>query len=170
VSAAPPSRSDLERRFTALLAVHGSSVARLAGAYVRDASEREDLVQEIAMAIWRALPAFRGECSERTFIFRIAHNRAVSHLARRRVPIVDVEEGVEVPDTRPNPEDALAHRERDRGVVHAIRRLPLGHRQVLTLALEGMSYAEIAEVLGISESNVGARLTRARDTLRALVR
>jgi RNA polymerase sigma-70 factor (ECF subfamily) len=52
----------------------------------------------------------------------------------------------------------------------AVRRLPLAYRQVVTLALEGVSYAEIADVLGISDSNVGARLTRARHMLRALLR
>jgi RNA polymerase sigma factor (sigma-70 family) len=68
------SKSDQEGRFNALLATHGPSLARLAGSYARDPTEREDLFQEIAIAVWRALPRFRGECSERTFLFRIAHN------------------------------------------------------------------------------------------------
>jgi RNA polymerase sigma factor (sigma-70 family) len=51
----------------------------------------------------------------------------------------------------------------------AVQRLSVGYRQVVTLSLEGLSYAEIADVLGISESNVGARLTRARQLLRQIL-
>ena len=163
------SRSELERQFTALLAAHGRSLSRLAGSYTQDAGERDDLFQEIAIAVWRALPGFRRECSERTFVFRIAHNRGISHLARRQLPIADVGEEIEMPDLRPDPEQALSGEEQERRLFEAVQRLPVGHRQVLTLALEGMTYAEIAEVLGITESNVGARLTRARELLRKLV-
>jgi RNA polymerase sigma-70 factor (ECF subfamily) len=160
---------DLERRFNAILSAHGPSLARLAGSYARDAAEREDLFQEIAIAIWRALPRFRGECSERTFVFRIAHNRGMSHLAKRRAPVVDLDENFDLPDDRPTPEQAFSQEQQGRDLFSAVRRLPLGYRQVLTLALEGMAYSDIAEVLGITESNVGARLTRAREMLRKLV-
>jgi RNA polymerase sigma factor (sigma-70 family) len=163
------SKSDPEGRFNALLATHGPSLARLAGSYARDPTEREDLFQEIAIAVWRALPRFRGECSERTFLFRIAHNRGMSHLARRRLPMADLDEDVELPDVRPNPEQALSSEQQGRRLFEAVERLSVGYRQVVTLALEGMTYGEIAEVLGITESNVGARFTRAREMLRRLV-
>ncbi len=156
----------LEDRFNALLAQHGSSLARLAGSYSRNRAEREDLLQEIAIAIWRALPGFRGECSERTFLYRIAHNRGMSHLARRRVPTTGLDDEAEPRAATPNPEQVLSSEQQGRRLVEAVQQLPVGHRQVVTLALEGLSYGEIADVLGISESNVGARLTRARDLLR----
>jgi RNA polymerase sigma factor (sigma-70 family) len=73
----------LERDLNRVLAVQGPALARLAGAYTNTSGDRDDLIQEIAIAIWQALPRFRGECSERTFVFRIAHNRAISHLAQR---------------------------------------------------------------------------------------
>ena len=76
-------RADLERIFDRLLAENGPALSRLAASYTNTAADRDDLVQEIALSIWRGLPQFRGECSERTFIFRIAHNRAVTHLTRR---------------------------------------------------------------------------------------
>jgi RNA polymerase sigma-70 factor (ECF subfamily) len=163
------SRADLEAGFTALLATHGPALSRLAASYARGPGEREDLFQEIAIAIWRALPRFRGECSERTFLFRIAHNRAIAHLSQRRLPIDAVDEDLEVKDARPDPEEVLASEQQGRRLLRAIRRLPLGYAQAVTLTLEGMSYAEIADVLGITESNVGARLTRARQMLRAML-
>ena len=85
-------RGELEQRFDRLLVSYGPSLARLAASYARRASEQDDLFQEVAFAIWRALPGFRGECSERTFVFRIAHNRGISYRARRRTPVEAADE------------------------------------------------------------------------------
>jgi RNA polymerase sigma factor (sigma-70 family) len=161
------STRELEQRLTGLLAAHGSALTRLASSYVGATPDRDDLVQDITVAIWRALPRFRGECSERTFIFRIAHNRAIAYITRRQLPIQDAEAAIEVEDTRPNPEETLSAEQQGRRLLDAVQSLPVNHRQVVTLMLEGLSYGEIAEVLGISETNVGARLTRARQMLRA---
>jgi RNA polymerase sigma-70 factor, ECF subfamily len=164
------SRAELEQWFDTVLAAHGPALGRLASSYTRTTGEREDLLQEIALAIWTALPHFRGECSERTFLFRIAHNRAIAHVSRRRLPVVDAETSPQVEDATPDPERALSSEQQGRRLLTAIQRLPLAYAQVVTLTLEGLSYEEIADVLGISESNVGARLTRARTMLRRLLR
>lgn len=148
---------------------HGPALRRLAASYTRASGEHEDLVQEIGLAIWTALPRFRGECSERTFLFRIAHNRALAHLARRRLQTTGVDAEVDVEDAAPDPERAFSTGQRAQRLADAIRQLPLGHAQVITLTLEGLSYAEVADVLGITETNVGARLTRAREMLRQML-
>jgi RNA polymerase sigma factor (sigma-70 family) len=157
-------RAELERHFDRLLAENGAALARLAASYTNTTADRDDLVQEIALCIWRALPHFRHECSERTFLFRIAHNRAVTHVTRRR-PQATVD-AVDLPDPALNPEAGLAREQQGERLKKAVRALPLLYRQVVTLMLEGMEYGEMAEVLGISESNVGARLSRARQMLR----
>ena len=162
--------SSPHERFDNLLAVHGPALGRLAASYTGGAAEREDLLQEIVFAIWQALPRFRGECSERTFVFRIAHNRAISFVGRRRLPLVDGNQELEVSTAALDPERALSIEQEGQRLLDAIRRLPLPYAQVVTLTLEEMTYAEIGEVLGISETNVGARLTRARDMLRTLLR
>lgn len=167
---APQSRDDLPQRFDEVLRKHGAALSRLAASYARESGEREDLLQEIAFAIWRALPRFRGESSERTFVFRIAHNRAITHVARRRLSTIASDDGVEIEDLKPNPERAFSAQQEGERLLDAIQRLPLGYAQVITLTLEGMSYGEIADVLGIGESNVGARLTRAREMLRKVMR
>jgi RNA polymerase sigma factor (sigma-70 family) len=161
----PLDRTTLERDFDRLVVANGPALARLASSYTNTSSDRDDLLQEIAMALWQALPRFRGECSERTFLFRIAHNRAIGHLARSRSQPLAGEE-VDVRDPAPDPEAGLAREQSVERLRWAIHRLPLVYRQVITLSLEGLGYGEIAEVLGISESNVGARLTRARQILR----
>jgi RNA polymerase sigma factor (sigma-70 family) len=120
------------------------------------------------LAIWKALPQFRGESSERTFIFRIAHNRAITHIAQRR-PLTASSDEIELPDPRPNPEKGLAREQQETRLLEAIHRLPIQYRQVITLTLEGMNYTDIADVIGISESNVGVRLNRARQMLREML-
>lgn len=72
----------LRARFVALLTAHGPGLRRVARAYAARTDETEDLLQEIALALWRALPAFRGECSDRTFVFRVAHNRGITFVER----------------------------------------------------------------------------------------
>jgi RNA polymerase sigma-70 factor (ECF subfamily) len=157
-------RVELERTFDRLLAENGPALTRLAASYTNTPADRDDLVQEIALSIWRGLPQFRGECSERTFIFRIAHNRAVTHVTRRR-PQTAAEE-IDIPDSAPNPEAGFAREQQSERLRRAVHALPLLYRQVVTLMLEGLDYGEIAQVLGLSEGNVGARLSRARQMLR----
>jgi len=158
-----------ERQFDRLVAENGPALARLAASYTNSAADRDDLLQEIAMALWQALPRFRGECSERTFLFRIAHNRAVAYLARHRLHGEPAGEEIEIRDPRPDPEAGLAQEQQSERLMDAVHRLPVLYRQVVTLALENMEYGEIAQVLGISESNVGVRLNRARQLLRRLL-
>lgn len=161
--AAPTERRE---RFEALLAANRPALARLAASYATSPADRDDLLQEIAMGLWLALPTFRAECSERTFLFRIAHNRCISHLARRRPQVSLDELEIDPEDQRPGPDAGLCNQQQSDSLQAAVRRLPLAYRQVIVLLLEDLDYRQIAEVLGISENNVGVRLTRARALLR----
>ncbi len=155
--------SPLEARFRQLWDQHGPALGRVARSYTRTRAEQEDLLQEISLGLWRALPGFRGECSERTFAFRIAHNLGLNHAMRRKPG----EPEVEVPDPRPDPETRAGDAQRRERLLGAIRGLPLPYRQVITLALEEMSHQEIADILGLTANNTAVRLSRAREMLRA---
>jgi RNA polymerase sigma factor (sigma-70 family) len=163
------SRRALEQQFERILGEHGAAISRLALSYEAVASVREELVQEIALAVWQALAHFRGECSERTFVFRIAHNRGVSHAWRRRPPhqpLEELEDSNQPVDPRPHPEEQAAKTDQRAAFMSAIQSLPVTHRQMIVLVLEGLSHAQIAEVMGITENNVAVRLTRARKALK----
>ena len=147
----------------------GPALARLAAGYEADPAEREDLVQEIAIALWRALPRFRGECSERTFVYRVAHNRGLTHRARRRRRHEPLDHAPEPIDPRPGPEASVLSSQRHERLAHAVRQLDPALRVVVLLTLEGLSNREVAEVVGITENNVAVRLTRARRKLRDLL-
>jgi RNA polymerase sigma-70 factor (ECF subfamily) len=158
-----------EQRFLALLKANLPALGRLSGSYAGSTGERDDLLQEIALALWQALPRFRGECSERTFLFRIAHNRCINHISRRRpMESLQAMELDPADDTRPI-DLALGQAQESARLMQAVQRLPLIQRQVIVLALEDMDYQEIASVLGISETNVGVRLNRARTSLKRLM-
>jgi RNA polymerase sigma-70 factor (ECF subfamily) len=160
---------DRERRFLALLNANLPALGRLAGSYAGSTGEREDLVQDIALALWQALPRFRGESSERTFLFRIAHNHCIDHITRRR-PMASLQDlELDPADGSRSIEARLTDQQDSARLQEAVRRLPLIQRQVVVLALEDMDYAEIGAVLGISENNVGVRLNRARASLRKLM-
>lgn len=162
--------ADRDANFTRILSTYGGALERLAAAYEREPADREDLVQDIVFAIWRALPGFRGECSERTFVYRIAHNRGLTHRAGRgRRAMEPLDEHAEVPDPGADPEQDL-HRVLNRErLLDAVQRLPAPLRQVTVLNLSGLPPAEIAEVLGITENNAAVRLSRARRALKALL-
>ncbi len=155
-----------DARFAELLRQYGSALGRVVAAYARPA-DQDDLAQEIAVALWNALPAFRGDCSEQTFVYRVAHNRALTHLARRRLRGADALTDDRSPaDDAPSPETRAAGRQEVARLYAAIRRLSVAYRQVLTLALEDLTQAEIGVCLGISAGNVAVRLNRARAALR----
>ncbi len=151
-----------EAAFAELMARHGPGLARVARAYSR--TDTDDLLQEITLAIWQALPGFRRECSERTFVFRVAHNRAWTFSERRRArPTTELDESI--PGTG-DPETSLAEARRRDALWEGIRALAPPARMVLTLALEGLTHEEIGEVLGVSAGSVAVRLSRARAQLR----
>jgi RNA polymerase sigma-70 factor (ECF subfamily) len=158
---------DHEAEYLRLLAAYGPAVTRLTRAYEREADRAEDLAQDVWLALWRALPLFRGESSERTFVFRVAHNRAVSHVMRwRRRATRPIDEAADVRDARRTPEQEVTARQRHERLREALSRLPLGQRQAMLLVLEGCSHADAADVLGVNENTVSARVTRARRALR----
>jgi RNA polymerase sigma-70 factor (ECF subfamily) len=93
---------------------------------------RSRIDQDIWLGVWQALPRFRGECSERTFVFRIAHNRAVSHVDhwhRRRTDSLD--EDAPLAASQPDPEHALSIEQRRERLQAAVQSLPIGLRQVV---------------------------------------
>jgi len=153
-------------QFERVIAEHGAMLARFAAGFERNRHAREDLVQDIMLAVWQALPAFRGESSLKTYVIGIAHRRCASHVmravARPDHEALDEEWG----DEQPGPETLVGRSQQQERLLAAVRRLPLGQRQLVLLALEGSSYDEIANVLGISVNNVGVRLNRAKAALK----
>lgn len=148
--------------------VHGEALVRLAWGYADNVADHDDLMQDILVAIWRALPRFRGESSERTFVFRIAQNRGITFASRRRAH-EPLDEHTSVVDPRPSADEELDRETERARLTAAVRMLPPALRETVMLRLEGCSIEEIAVVQNVTENNVSVRLNRARDRLRELL-
>jgi RNA polymerase sigma-70 factor, ECF subfamily len=138
---------------------YAGPIRRLCSVYAGNAMDREDLAQDIYLAIWRALPSFRGDASVRTWLYRIAHNVALTWQAR---------------DRRRQACERPLDEETDAGTQMDLRRLALkqalaamtpGDRTLTLLWLEGLSAAEIEDVTGVRAATVAVRLSRIRKRL-----
>jgi RNA polymerase sigma-70 factor (ECF subfamily) len=164
VSVAPP-----DRPFEDIIRDFGPMIRRIALTYESRGDLADELVQEIYLAIWRALPSFRGRAALRTFVARIATNRAVTHLARKMKVPRSIELDDEILSHGNTPEHEAIARDRRAILTAALHRLPLTYRQPVALVLEGLTLDEVAQVLGISTNAVGVRVSRAKQMLRQLI-
>ncbi|MGY0560412.1 MULTISPECIES: RNA polymerase sigma factor [unclassified Luteimonas] len=148
---------------------HGSMLFRIAAGYTRTSAARDDLVQDMSVALWKALPAYRGDGPLKAFVARIAQFTALDHVRRRanRTDSASLDEHLESTALRPE-QYADGLQERDR-LLEAVRRLPGGQRECVLLVLEGFGNREIAVILGVADNTVDQRLSRARQKLRGML-
>lgn len=148
--------------FTGLIRRHAGLIHKIAYAYCRNATDREDIVQEIAVQLWRSRARYDPRYRETTWIYRIALNVAISFYRRERrhrahaVPIDEQLIAVEV--VEPSEDSAL--------LMRWIAELGALEKALVLLYLDGNDHGAIAEVLGISVSNVGTKVARIKDKLR----
>ena len=155
--------------FERIVADYGPLISRIAMSYEADPAHREDLVQQIFLAVWQALPSYRADASLKTFIAKIAQNRAISFVARqvRQGPVAELPEQIEADE--PDPEQSAIKASERKVLLDATRRLPLPQREVIILVLEGFSYAEIADMLSIAPNALALRLSRAKASLKRIL-
>jgi RNA polymerase sigma factor (sigma-70 family) len=156
--------------FDLVVTEHGPLIRRIARSYEANRALVDEMVQDIYLALWEALPRFRGDAALRTFVVRVAHNRAITHVTKeaRRPRAVELDDNL--PDSTTPPDKAAEHAEARNRLERAVMGLPLGQRLVVTLALEGFSPDEIAQVLGIAVSAASVRLHRAKAQLQMLLK
>lgn len=163
----------LEMKYQEFVKDYGDSLGRLARAYESDHDACRDLLQDIHVALWRSLQVFDGRCSERTWVYRVAHNVAATHLVkrnrRRAKALLSLEELDDLQDwsaaTEVDPTEVL-DRDRARNRLMAlVRTLQPLDRQIILLYLEDTDAASIGEVTGISPGNVATKIHRIKQML-----
>lgn len=159
------SREDL---YEEAVRTHGPALDRLSRAYEADPEGRRDLLQEIHLGLWRSLESFDAHCSLRTWIYRVAHNIACSHVdADRRAKarqLVSIDE-VDLADNRVDIASVANRRIALERLLALIRELKPLDRQLILLFLEGVDADEIAEVTGLSPGNVATKIHRIKNVL-----
>ncbi len=159
-----------DERYARASAAAGPALERLARAFEADTDLQRDLLQEIHFAVWRSFASFDGRCSENTWVYRVAHNVAASHVIRRaraRGPGLTTLEALENhPDPgQADPEAAAGERHALDRLTALVRTLDPPDRQLVVLYLEGQELAAIGEICGLSTSAVGAKVHRLKTLL-----
>jgi len=147
---------------------YGAAMDRLARAYEADPDARRDLAQEIQLALWRSFEGFDGRCGLRTWVYRVAHNAAASHVMRQRRAKTAILVGLEEIEALADPRDEQSLADRRMALEHLlalIRRLHPLDRQVILSYLEGLDAASISEITGISPGNVATKVHRIKNIL-----
>lgn len=158
--------------FTNWLGEHGSSVMKVARAYTLTSEETQDLAQEILLQAWKSLPSFDRKASAATWFYRVALYTAMNWRRKdkprrvRQQPLLEMQ--VVAPNSTDSAEQAQ-HRDTVEQLYKAIQQLPKADAALVLLYLDELSYREMADVLGISEGNVGVKLNRAKKMLADLM-
>ncbi len=164
---------DQKSLFMTWLGEHGSSVMKVARAYTLTSEECQDLAQEILLQAWRSLPNFEGKASAATWFYRVALHTAMNWQRKdkprrsRQKPLLEVQA---LAPEGSNSAEQSQQRDTVEQLYKAIHQLPKTDAALVLLYLDQLSYREMAEVLGISESNVGVKLNRAKKALSELMK
>lgn len=163
-----------ETAFEEVYRGHAEMVYNLSLRLSGDPDRAADLSQEVFLRVHRHLGKFRGRSSLKTWIYRVTVNHCRSRLARRRLPTDSLDGGTErsqrIPDPRRGPEERAMALDAGRVLEAALARLPVPFREAVVLRdLEGLTYDEIAEVVGTRPGTVRSRIARGRRALREVL-
>lgn len=163
------SKGSTEQLFAEVTSTCTGLITRIALSYEADAALRRDLIQDILLAIWVALPSYRGEASLKTFAASIAQKRCISHVTKRAREPRQVELPPDLVSAALPPDEILLRNDQKRRLVDSIQKLPIPQREAIVLCFEGFSYGEMADILGISANAVMLRCQRAKTTLKSIM-
>jgi len=160
--------ADLETIFKQWLGEYQGLLYRVVRAYGNTAEDQDDLFQEICLQMWLSIPRFEGKAKVSTWIYRVALNTAMvwnrSEKSRRkhRERLITIGPQQKTSDSRQS-EEIIGR------LYEAIRKLPKVDTSLVLMYLDGLGYDEMAQILGISENNVGVKLNRAKKQLARLL-
>lgn len=153
-----------ESRFLELINQHQGIIHKICRLYRDLKEDREDLFQEIVFQLWKSVSTFDARSQFSTWMYRVALSTAIA-VYRKKTPGVQYHS--ELPD---KPEEQAQENEQHELLLQAIKRLNDADKALIVLYLEDLSYKEIAEVIGITENNVGVRMKRIKDKIQQLIK
>ena len=156
----------MEQQFVQTINQHQGILHKVCGIYCSNATEREDLFQEMVLQLWKAFPSFRSEAKISTWMYRIALNTAISGLRKKKIAITELEKvSFQIEDKQEaNIEEELQH------LYKAIEHLSDVEKSIVLLYLEDKPYEEIAEITGITANYVAVKMSRIKEKLKTLIK
>jgi len=160
---------DKDKNYKQIISENQDMIFRLCCFYVMDADLRKDLFQNILIRIWKGLNSFENRSSIKTWIYRISVNTSIDFLRKHEKDkqtskSIDPN-NIELIDNSTDLEEDLLISEKTQFMYKCINKLSFIEKTIITLYLEDLSYKEISEIVGISEKNVGVRLTRIKNKI-----
>lgn len=152
--------------FEKLYKAYAARLFRYLFSMVGDANAAEELANDVMVAAWKGAAQFRGQSKPSTWLFGIAHHKALNELRRRHPQVVDIEEASEIASPVEGPDTAVTRHSLEQTVRGALQTLSPEHREVMELTFyQGLSYQEIAEIMQCPVNTVKTRMFYARKKL-----
>ncbi|MBN1386860.1 MAG: sigma-70 family RNA polymerase sigma factor [Bacteroidales bacterium] len=166
---------DKEEKFNRIIAENSDRIKRICGYYNANAHDRKDMYQEVLVNIWNSLDNFRGDGSMNTWIYRIAVNTALRYTgnAYKHMKLIvdaDTQNLSSVLDDDENYEDKRVKENQLASLQNELNLLSVIDKALISLMLEGLSMKEIADIIGITESNVKVKIHRIKSHLKTKLR
>ena len=158
--------NSMETEFLELIHNNQKIIYKICRLYRDSREDQEDLFQEIVYQLWKSYPGFKRESKISSWIYRIALNTAIAIYRKSKI-LIDYYQ--ELPE-HIQPSDEKTISENEERLFWALRKLNDSEKAVISLYLEDFNYQEIAEVTGLSESNVGVRLNRIKNKLKEILK
>jgi RNA polymerase sigma-70 factor (ECF subfamily) len=161
-----------EQQFQKWIEAYKAILIRIVRSFAVQTSDQDDLFQEILLQLWMSVPKFESRCEESTWIYRVAFNTALDwkrsgKRKNRNFQLLLPEQASETPQKKAS---EFGNEKIVEQLYQAIQTLPIVDATLVLLALDGLPYKQMAEVLGITESSVGTRLTRVKVKLAELLK
>lgn len=165
-------RTFQEQYYAKAITAHGQALTRIARGYEADPEHRNDLLQDIHIALWRSFAVFDERCSLLTWVYRIAHHTATKHIiSNRRIRLNELQTLDELPETCAA-YDAQLNADHDcsmHRLLNVIEQLKPIDRQIILLYLEDVGAAGISEIVGLSPANVAVKIHRIKKLLATML-
>ena len=156
--------SESEKEFVErFLQENQAIIYKICRAYSNSDEEFHDLTQEVAFQLWKSKDRFEQKSMLSTWVYRVALNVCMSHVRSNRIKTVEISHAIAESNSEESIRDDLDI------LYYALKQLPENDKPVILLYLEGRKYQEIAEIMGLSATNVSVRITRIRKKLKEII-
>lgn len=156
----------MEKEFLQIIEHHQGIIHKVCRMYRDIREDQEDLFQEVVLQLWKAFPKFRQDSKVTTWMYRIALNTALAMYRKKKI-VIDPDE--QISTNHPTSNASTPESENEERLFEAIRKLNKAERAIIALYFEDLPYREIASITGITENNVGVRISRIKEKLKIIL-
>ncbi len=161
--------AEKEQLFLQLLEENKAQIHRICWGFSKYAEEAEDLFQEVLLLIWKGLDRFQGKSALSTWVYRITVNTCLYWKKRNKRLPIETHYQKELKSETKNAEEQMIYNDKMDHLRNAIQQLNEVDRTIALLLLEAVSYKEIAEITGLTTSNVGVKITRIKKRIKEIL-